>query len=106
MKDSLIVVLSIVVVTYIIYKNRIKLKELTKFQILGTGFTYLAVACIGGFIIYYGGNWVAGKMPNLFFKYIIFLVVICITLYLCVSVLHKLLRKITSGKLPTNNHDC
>lgn len=101
MKDILVVILSIVIITYIIFKNWKKLKELTKLQIFGVGITYLSVASLGGSFIYYGGNWIAGKIPNLILKYIVFVGVICMTLYVCIGVLNKLLRKITNGVFPT-----
>lgn len=100
MKDILITVLSIVIMIYVILKNRKIIKQLIKFQIFGVGISYLFTIFIAFILVYYGGNWIAGQFSNTFFKYIIFFAVVCIALYLCVNILNKVLQKITNGILP------
>lgn len=99
MKDILILILSIVIITYVIFKNRKTFKELSKFQIFGVGISFLVTTFLAFVLIYYGGNWFAGQISNSIFKFIIFLAVTCITLYLCVGVLNKVVRMITKGIL-------
>ena len=102
MIDILMTTLFIVILIRAILKNRKILKELTKRQIFGVVISYLITVFIAFIFIYYGGNWVAGYFSNIFFKYVIFLVVVCIALYLCISILNKVLQKITNGILPKN----
>ena len=100
MTDNILSVLSIVIMLSIFYKNRTTLKELTKFQLLGAAICYLFAILIAFVFVYYGGNWVAGQFSNTIFNSIIFIAVILIVLYPTVSILNKLLHKITNGILP------
>ncbi len=100
MKDILIITLSIVITIYVILKNRKILKELTKLQLSGVGISYLVAIFIAFICIYNGGNWIAGYSPNMIVRYIIQLIIVCLTLYLCGSILSKILQKITKGVLP------
>lgn len=100
MKDILMTALFIVVTIYNIFKNRKILKELTRSQMIGTGISYLVAIFLAFVLIYYGGNWIVAHFSNIIFKYIMFLAIVCIALYLCVSTLNKALQKITNGVLP------
>ena len=100
MEDVLKILLSIVIMIYVILKNRKIFKELTKSQIFGVGVSYLIAIIIAFILIYFGGNWVAGHFSNTFIEYMIFLAVVCVSLYLCVRILNKVLQKITNGILP------
>jgi uncharacterized membrane protein required for colicin V production len=103
MKETLLA-LSFVLTIYVILKNRKVLngllKELSSVQILGVAISYIVTITIAFIFIYYGGNWIAGYFPNMVVRYIIQLIVVCITLYLCGSVLGKALQKTTKGVLP------
>lgn len=99
--DFLMIILFIVVTIYHIYKNReVVVKELTKFQIFGVGASYLVTIIFAFILIYYGGNWVAGLFSNIFFKNMVFLAIVCMALYLSVSILNRVLLRITNGVLP------
>ena len=102
MKDILMTAFFIVIIIRTILKNRKVIKELTKLQIYGVGISYLVATLMASICIYYGGNWVAGHFSNIIFSYVIFLAVFCIALYLCISILNKVLQKITNGVLPKN----
>jgi hypothetical protein len=103
MKEILLF-LSFVLTIYVILKNRKVLngllKELSSVQILGVAISYIVTITIAFIFIYYGGNWIAGYFPNMVVSYIIQLIVVCITLYLCGSILSKVLQKTTKGVLP------
>ncbi|WP_145543229.1 hypothetical protein [Virgibacillus sp. SK37] len=100
MKDILITTLSIAIIIYALFKNRKTLKKLTWLQNFSVGISYLAAIFLAFILIYYGGNWVAGQFSNIIFKYLIFLVIVCIAIYLSVSILNKVLNKVTNGILP------
>jgi len=102
MKDFLMPTLFIIIMTYTIYKHRKNLKQLTKLQIIGVGISYLVATLFAFILIYYGGNWIAGEMPNIILKYLVFTVVVCIALYLTGNILTKALQKVTNGILPKN----
>ncbi|MGN7477756.1 hypothetical protein ACTHOQ_07860 [Solibacillus silvestris] len=100
MKDILMIALSFLLIANNIFRNRGTLKKLTKIQVLGVGISYL-IAIIAAFIfVYYGGNWIAGQFSNSVLKYIISFAVVCFVLYFCVSILNKMLQKVTNGILP------
>ncbi|MFL0505248.1 hypothetical protein ACH0B5_05810 [Ureibacillus sp. 179-F W5.1 NHS] len=98
--EYLFIAISIVIIIYRIMKNRGTLKVLTKRQILGVGISYLLATLMGFIFIYFGGNWIVGSISNIIFKYIVFLAFVLIILNLCVTILNKLLLKITNGILP------
>jgi len=100
--DFIIFTLCIVITINRIYKNRNILKELSKPQILGVGTTYLVTVSIAVICIYYGGNWITGQFSNIFVRYIIFLLVVCITLHFLINLLRNMLNNITKGVLPSN----
>lgn len=100
MYDILMMALFIAFTIYVILKNRKILKELSKIQILGVGISYIVTVITAFICIYFGGNWIAGYSPSIIVKYIVQLIVVCITLYLCVSILNNTLEKITKGVLP------
>ena len=97
MEDIIKILLSIVLMIIVILKNRKMFKKLTKSQIFGVGVSYLIAIFLAFILIYFGGNWVTGHFSNTLFKYMVFLVVVCVSLYLCVSILNKVLQKITNG---------
>ena len=94
------ILLAIITLVYVISKNKKILKQLTKSQIFGVVISFLAVIFLAFFLIYFGGNWVAGHFSNTLFKYVIFFAVVCVSLYLCINVLNKVLDKITNSILP------
>ncbi|BAQ10608.1 transcriptional regulator [Bacillus sp. OxB-1] len=102
MKSILMTTLFIVIVIYNIRKNREILKQFTKLQIIGVGISYLIAIFLAFILIYYGGNWLAGQISNIILKYVVFIVIVLIALYLCVGILNKVLQKITNGVLPRN----
>ena len=71
MEDVLKILLSIVIMIYVILKNRKIFKELTKSQIFGVGVSYLIAIIIAFILIYFGGNWVAGHFSNTLIEYMI-----------------------------------
>jgi len=94
------ILLAILTFVYVISKNKKILKQLTKPQIFGVVISYLAVVFIAFILIYFGGNWIAGHFSNTLFKYMVFFAVVCVSLYLCISLLNKVLDKITNSILP------
>jgi|SRR5699024_9682169 len=102
MKDVLILGLSVLVIVYVVIKNREKLKELSTSQILGVGASYLLATILASLLIYYGGNWIAEQFSSLLFKYIAFIGVVLLSLCLCINLLNKVLQKITNGRLPNS----
>ena len=100
MNDIFKILLFIITLIYVIAKNRKIFKELTKSQVFGVVISYLAVIFIAFILIYFGGNWVAGHFSNTIFKYVVFFAVVCISLYLCIILLNKILQKITNSILP------
>jgi hypothetical protein len=102
LKSIQMTTLFIVIVIYNIRKNREILKQFTKLQIIGVGISYLIAIFLAFILIYYGGNWLAGQISNIILKYVVFIVIVLIALYLCVGILNKVLQKITNGVLPRN----
>lgn len=100
MNDIFISVLSIIIMIYLIMKNRKTLKKLTRIQLFGVVISYLVTIFVVFCLIYYGGNWITGQFSYIFFKYIIFIAVVCIVLFFCGGILRIVLEKITNGVLP------
>lgn len=100
MEGTLTTIFSFVIMVLLILKNRKTLKKLTKFQIVGVGVSYLFAILIAFIFIYYGGNWIADQFSNTFFKYMIFLAVVYVSLSVCKSILNKVLERVTNGILP------
>lgn len=97
--NLLFTVLCVAIIIFRLWKNRSTLKELKAYQIVGAAMSYLFVILIAFGLVYYGGNWIAGKMPNDILKTTIFLAVVLVVLSLCVKLLHKLLNIVTNGVL-------
>lgn len=100
LEHILMVILFIIVTIQKISENKKVLKALSKNQLVGVGLSYILSILIAFVCIYYGGNWIAGYIPNEIIKFLIQVMIILLTLYLCVSMLNKTLKKITKGVLP------
>ncbi|MGD6965632.1 hypothetical protein ACQCVP_04335 [Rossellomorea vietnamensis] len=85
---------------YKIYKNRYLLKKFSKTQIVGIALSYLAAISLAFVCIYYFGNWAAGFAPNSIIKFIISMAAILASLLISISILNKVLEKLTNGVLP------
>lgn len=85
---------------FAIYKIRALLKKFSKTQIIGIALSYLAAISLAFICIYYFGNWIAGFALNSIIKSIFSIAVILASLMLSISILNKVLEKLTSGVLP------
>ncbi|MFN7249822.1 MAG: hypothetical protein ACK4M9_03435 [Anaerobacillus sp.] len=94
--------LKIAILIFIIHKNKTILKQLTLPQLTGVGSSYIFTVFIAFIFIYYGRNWIVDEVKSRYFGYIIFLFIICVTIYLCKFILGKVLIKITNGVLPSS----
>ena len=103
MSNILLSILSLVIITINIYKNKELIKKLTRVQILGAGISYLLAILISFVFIYYGGNWITDQITNAIIKYIITFTVVWAVLAIIVSILNKILHKTTDGILPKDN---
>ena len=102
MKDILIATLSIVIIIWRIYKSKETMKACSKLQILGISISYMFATIIAAMFIYYGGSWIADKISIKILGYTVQLILIFIVLFSCVSILNKVLHKISNGLLPNN----
>ncbi|MGM0845682.1 MAG: hypothetical protein ACQEUT_11950 [Bacillota bacterium] len=100
MIDFFMVLAFSIVIIYAVYKNKDILKKLSTNQILGVTASYLAATIISFSGIYYFGNWIVGYAPNSFLSFLLSIVIILSTLFVCISILNKVLEKITNGILP------
>lgn len=100
MFDYIMIAAFPVLAIYKIYKNRDLLKKFSKTQIIGIALSYLAAISLAFVCIYYFGNWIAGFALNSIIRFIISIAVILSSLLISISILNKVLEKVTNGVLP------
>ncbi|WP_281657760.1 hypothetical protein [Halobacillus sp. Cin3] len=88
-----------------VLKNKKRLAQLTAFQMIGVGATYVVSVFIGFILIYYGGNWIASKVPYKILSTLVFILIVIAALSVCVSLMNKTIYKITNGLLPREEHE-
>lgn len=88
-----------------VLKNKKRLAQLTVYQMIGVGAAYVVSVFIGFIMIYYGGNWIAGKMPYEILSTIVFILIVIAALSICVSLMNKTIHKVTNGLLPRGEHE-
>ncbi|MCU9614800.1 hypothetical protein OEV98_14750 [Caldibacillus lycopersici] len=84
------------------FKNRSRLKEVTKWQLLGVSITYIVPVFIAFICIYFGINWLADFIANPIVKYIVQFIIVYFVLYATSTLMRKILYTITDGKMPRN----
>lgn len=99
MKDVLNIIVCVCLIIYHISNNKSSLKQLKKTQNFGVAITFIGALIAATILIFYGGNWIAGRFSNIVWKYLIFGVVVIATLYLLGIIVNKVLYKITDGLL-------
>ncbi|WLR42319.1 hypothetical protein LC087_16630 [Bacillus carboniphilus] len=80
-------------------KNKSILKEMTSFQIIGVGVSYLiyiSLVIIGIYMF----SWIGRGINNHLLKETVQFIVFLLILYLCSKFISKVLNKITGGVLP------
>ncbi|WP_113927966.1 hypothetical protein [Bacillus sp. P14.5] len=100
MIDWIVAAAFAVAIIYKINKNRDLLKTFTKTQIFCVAVSYIAATIAAFVCIYFFGNWIASFVQNSFIRFIIFFAVIITTMFVCISILNRALKKITNGVLP------
>ncbi|QTD39941.1 hypothetical protein [Sporosarcina sp. Te-1] len=98
--DSLSLLVSAVLVLIIVYKNKDIWKKLTSFQRVWIVLSFLGVVAVAYVAIYYGGNWLAGQISNTFLGFLVFVLIVFLTLSVGKAIWTGLLRTITKGLLP------
>ena len=100
LEDLVVSVFCIVMGIYVIAKNRKVVRELSFLQLVFALFSFLTAVGIAFVSIYYGGNWIAGQFSNPAVRFIVFALIVLLTLSLWSWILRKMLHKITNGVLP------
>ncbi|WP_164218544.1 hypothetical protein [Virgibacillus sp. YIM 98842] len=97
MSEIFSLILFIVFIVYILFENKEKLKMLKVHQIFGIGIVFMISVGIAATIIYYGGNWVVGKIPYEWARWIVSFFIIAVVIAVTKIYLNKLAGKITHG---------
>lgn len=97
MSELFSIILFLAAVVCILFINKEKLKMLKVSQMVGIALSYLISIGIAASFIYFGGNWIAGKMPYTWLSWIVFIFIIAIVMIGISFLLSKLVGKITGG---------
>ncbi|MGN8646953.1 hypothetical protein ACTNEO_13285 [Gracilibacillus sp. HCP3S3_G5_1] len=95
--DSIIAVTAMIILLYHILDNKSLIKKLSILQIIGVVLTYILYIGIALVVIYYGGNWLVSFIPVNILKYLVFFIIVAVSMYIIMLLLRKTLSKITNG---------
>lgn len=85
---------------YVVAKNRKVVRELSFSQSVFALLSFLAAVAIAFVSIYYGGNWIAWQFSYSAVRFVVFVLIVLLTLSLWSWILRKVLHEITNGVLP------
>jgi hypothetical protein len=97
MNDLFSFISCIGVVIYFLSKHREDLGKLNKIQKIGVFISYTMTIIISGICIHYGGSILTERFQNGFLIFIIQILVVIVTLWVAISLLNRVLQKITNG---------
>ena len=103
MNDYVLVILLILLVLRIFFKDKetfAELKKLSAAQLTGVILTYLVTLVAITVLIYYGGNAFAGLFNNIFLQAFSFLVIVFVVLASIGTAADRVLNRITDGRFP------
>lgn len=94
---SIMAFIAILVVT--INTNKDRLKQISTWRNIGIILSFFITITVATLLIYYGGNWFVGFIPNDFIQNIVFFIIVVLLISLLSTGLNKTIQKIVNGAI-------
>lgn len=103
MNDYVLISLLVLLVIRNFIKDKETWREIKKLhtnQRIGVSINFVFTVLAITTLIYYGGNWMAGQLSNIFLQSLVFLIIVFLVLISIGTLSDKMMNKITNGTLP------
>ncbi|WP_010530177.1 hypothetical protein [Lentibacillus jeotgali] len=97
MSELFFIVLLLAATVYVLLKNKNKLKMLKISKMIGIVLSFVVSVGIAASLIYYGGNWIAGKIPYAWIGWVVFIFITVIVITGINLLFNRLVEKIINN---------